>query len=95
MPTTTYLILDWLEKVLQLYIWILLIRVVLSWFQVNWYQQPFLTLERITEPAFAPFRRLIPPLGGVMDISPIVLFFLLQLVMSVIHNAKVATLTGG
>lgn len=32
-------------------------------------------LARIVEPYFAPFRRIIPPIGGVLDISPILAFF--------------------
>ena len=36
-------------------------------------------LVRITEPFLAPFRALIPPLGGI-DFSPIVAFFVLSMI---------------
>jgi YggT family protein len=89
-----YLFLDWLEKAFQLYLWILMARIVLSWFPVDWYQLPFRFIDQVTEPVFAPFRRLIPPIGGVIDISPMVLFFLLQLMVGLIQSAKLASLGG-
>jgi YggT family protein len=39
----------------------------------------------ITEPVMGPFRRIIPPLGG-MDFSPIVLFLVLQVVESLVFQ---------
>ena len=34
-------------------------------------------LGRLVEPYLAPFRRIIPPIGGMIDISPIVALFAL------------------
>ena len=40
----------------------------------------FVFLRRITDPVLEPIRRVIPPVGGVVDLSPtIVLFVLLTL----------------
>ncbi len=36
-------------------------------------------IMRITDPYLALFRRFIPPIGGVLDLSPLLGFFLLQL----------------
>jgi YggT family protein len=44
-------------------------------------------LIRLTEPLLGPFRRIIPPLGTI-DISPIVVLFLLNL----LQRAGAATL---
>ena len=54
-------------------------RSVLSWFRVNPYHPAVAVLNQITEPILAPLRRYIPPLGMV-DITPIVALFLLQIV---------------
>jgi YggT family protein len=35
-------------------------------------------LSRLTEPALAPIRRVLPPIGG-LDLSPMVLLLALQL----------------
>jgi uncharacterized protein YggT (Ycf19 family) len=37
-------------------------------------------LGKLVEPYLAPFRRFIPPIGGMLDISPIVAVFALQFV---------------
>ncbi len=67
-----------LIKALELYRYILIARILCSWLPgANWYNQPFKFLYDITEPVMTPFRRLIPPLG-MMDISPIVLFLMID-----------------
>ena len=68
--------------VLQIYQFLILIRVLLSWVAVNRYGQPVdhplvVLLYRLTEPVLAPLRRLIPPLGG-LDLSPVVALILLE-----------------
>ena len=54
--------------------------IVFSWFPV----QPggpadgiFRFLRRLTDPVLLPLRRLIPPIGGALDISPIVVIIVL------------------
>ncbi|UVI33606.1 YggT family protein [Paenibacillus spongiae] len=37
-------------------------------------------LGKLVEPYLTPFRRIIPPIGGMLDISPIVAIFALQFV---------------
>lgn len=70
-----------LVTVVDLYAWIIFAYCILSWV-------PFASgsplgevkafLSRIVEPFLAPFQKLIPPIGGMVDISPIVAFFVLQ-----------------
>ncbi len=66
-------------------IWIIfLLRILSSWFpNVDWYKQPFKFLYDFTEPVFAPFRRIIPAMGGI-DFSPIVVFIFLGIAKDVI-----------
>jgi YggT family protein len=68
-----------------LYQVLILIRVILSWVNANPYQpvvaHPMVRiLHQVTEPILAPLRRMIPPLGGTLDISPIVAMLALELV---------------
>lgn len=50
----------------------------LSWFpNIRWYTQPFKSLDMIVQPLVAPFRKLIPSLGGI-DISPMITILILQ-----------------
>lgn len=80
-----------INTVITLYIWLLVISAVMSWliaFNVINTQNRFVylavdTLHKLTEPALAPIRRLLPSLGGI-DISPIVLILLLIFVRDLI-----------
>jgi YggT family protein len=58
---------------------LLVIRIILSWFGVNPYNEIVQILFRITEPILAPFRRL-PLRFGAIDFSPIVAFMVLWFV---------------
>ena len=68
-----------ISDVINIYRYVLIARVLLSWLpSINWYNQPFKFLRDVTDPIMAPFSRLIPPIGG-LDLSPILLFFVLGL----------------
>jgi YggT family protein len=76
------LLLTTLFYFVQIYVALLIIRVLLTWFpNVNWYNQPFSALSQITDPYLNLFRSIIPPLGG-MDFSPMLAILLLQFVGS-------------
>ncbi len=58
---------------------LLIARIILSWFAVNPYNEIVQLLYRITDPILAPFRRL-PLHMGPIDFSPIVAFLALWFV---------------
>ncbi|KKM12252.1 hypothetical protein SY88_03560 [Clostridiales bacterium PH28_bin88] len=58
--------------------WLIIARVVLSWFRVP-YNPVTRFIYEITEPVLAPFRRLMPR-GTMIDFSPLVALLALQLV---------------
>jgi len=67
-----------LSTFLQIYVALMIIRVLLSWFpNINWYDPPFSILSQLTDPYLNLFRSIIPPLGGI-DFSPMIAFFVLQ-----------------
>ena len=82
-----------LSALIELYIWVVLIQVILSWLVafnvINMRNQFVYTLGnmlyRLTEPALQPIRRFIPNLGGI-DISPVILILLLYFVRSLMHE---------
>lgn len=61
----------------------ILARVLLSWVRVSPYHPAVGFLYRITEPILAPLRRAIPPIG-MIDISPVIAIFLLQIIQKVL-----------
>ncbi len=74
-----------ISGILVLLIWAIIISAVLSWlvaFNVINLRNQFVynvvhILQAVTRPVLAPFRRFIPPLGGV-DISPIIAILVLS-----------------
>lgn len=74
-----------LQLVVHIFIFTMLIRIVLSWIQPAGHgTNPVLNLiTQLTEPLMAPARRIIPPFGG-LDISPIIVFIALYLVLMLV-----------
>ena len=43
-----------------------------------------ITLDRIVRPMLAPIQRIVPPIGGTLDLSPLILIILIEIVSSVL-----------
>lgn len=66
------------------------IRILLTWFIA--YGNAFTRfLALVTDPVLVPFRRLIPPLGGMIDVSPIIVLFLIDLFQRAVIGTLIAT----
>jgi YggT family protein len=96
MPIGHALIAAFLEvvyAVLDFYVWALIIGALLSWLVAFGVVNPYNRvvhvvgdfLNRITEPCLAPIRRILPPMGG-LDLSPLVLIFIIYFVQSFIRH---------
>lgn len=76
------LILDLLE----IYILLIIIRAVLSWVRVDSRNRFVHTLNVLTDPVLIPIQRVIPPIGGTVDISPLVAIVLIQLFIEAVSG---------
>lgn len=61
-------------------------RVLLSWFPVRPDSPVVTILTEITDPILQPLRRIVPSLG-MLDLTPIVALFLLQIVEQILRSA--------
>jgi YggT family protein len=43
-----------------------------------------ITLDRIVRPMLAPIQRIVPPIGGTLDLSPLILIILIEIVSSIL-----------
>lgn len=76
-----------LSTLIQLYSWVLVARALVSWIpNLDPYNPAVQFLYQITEPVLEPVRRLIPPLGGTIDISMIVVFFALMILQQMLQT---------
>lgn len=62
--------------VIIVYIWIIIIRALISWVNPNQYNPVVKFLRDITDPVLVPARRLFP-IGGMIDLSPIIVILIL------------------
>lgn len=62
---------------LDIYQWLLVARVMMSWFP-DFSDQPwFRLIASVTDPYLNLFRGLIPPIAQTIDLSPMIAFFVL------------------
>ncbi len=83
---------DLLCYALSAYLIAVFARIILSWFPIHpgtTLAQIFTFLYAVTEPVLGPVRRLIPPIGGGLDISPIVVLLGIQIIQSVVLGCRV------
>ena len=76
-----------LEIVLETYMWVIIIRALISWVNPDPYNQIVKILTRLTEPALRPIRKLVPPYKVGIDLSPLIaVLIIIFLQYAVINN---------
>ena len=76
-----YSVIGVLNDLLTILFWATLASVVISWIAPGSYHPGPQLIMQLTEPLFALFRKVIPPIGG-LDLSPIFIFLIIQLLQS-------------
>lgn len=79
--------------ILDIVFWIIIVQAILSWllaFNVlntgnQFVRSLYLGLGRLTEPMYAPIRRILPDTGP-MDLAPLVVLVLLYAIQIVLRN---------
>ncbi|MNW47987.1 YGGT family protein [compost metagenome] len=71
-------IIDIVDLLYNIYLWMIIIYIFMSW--VPNVRESFIgeLLGKLVEPYLAPFRKIIPPIMGMIDISPIIALFVLN-----------------
>jgi YggT family protein len=67
-----------LAVLINLYIFSILVQALMSWLNPGRYNPLAVLLWRMNEPLLRPVRRLIPPLGGTFDLSPLIVIVILE-----------------
>ena len=76
-------LIDFIQLAFRLYTFLILARVVLSWVSHDTANPVIQWVYRLTEPVMAPFRALIPAMGGI-DFTPILVLLVLNIVESLL-----------
>ena len=69
----------------NIYFFALLAMIILSWVAPGSNHPAIHLLYQITEPVMAPFRKALPPMGG-MDFSPILVFILINVIQIALRH---------
>ena len=77
-----------LNVVLTVYMWVIIIRALISWVSPDPYNPLVQILTKLTEPVLTPIRRLVPPYKVGIDFSP----FIAVLVILFLQYAVIDTL---
>lgn len=73
----------------EIYLLLILLKLSLAWFPtVNWYNEPFCLLNRLTDPYLRLFRGTIPMIFG-MDMSPMLGIIFLQCLTVIFNNIRI------
>jgi len=77
-------------EVLVLVIWVVMIALIaqalMSW--INPYSPWAPVMSQLTRPLLRPIQRFLPPVGGKIDLSPLVVILLLQVLLQVIAKMR-------
>ncbi len=89
------MLLDSIYQILQILLnvvwWIIIVQAVFSWLiafniinmQSDLVRNLYMTLEKITEPLYRPFRRIMPDFGA-LDLTPMVVLILVIILQRVV-----------
>lgn len=93
--TPLQLLVSTISSFVGIYLVLLFIRILLSWFPtIDWLNPPFSILGQLTDPYLNIFRSFIPPLGG-LDFSAILAILALQLLKSALEQVQISVAMQG
>ncbi|GHD40311.1 YggT family protein [Marinobacter persicus] len=82
-------VLNVLGLIVKIYFWSVIAVVVVSWIAPQSGHPAIQLVAQLTEPVMRPVRNLMPSMGG-LDLSPIIVFLILNVISVVIDHMKVA-----
>jgi YggT family protein len=80
-------VVDLVLLTLRLFVFAIIIRVILSWISPGGYNPALAIIHALTDRVLRPFRRIIPPLGG-LDLSPLLAIILITAVTIIVAGFK-------
>ena len=76
-----------LDVVLTIYLYVIVARAIISWVSPSPYNPIVQFLYRATEPVLRYARRIIPPIGGTLDLSPIIVILVIIFLQQFLVNS--------
>ncbi|MCB2186689.1 MAG: YggT family protein [Deltaproteobacteria bacterium] len=85
-------LLQFLDMVLSLYMWVVIGSAIISWVNPDPYNPIVRFLHAVTDPVLNRIRRVIPTTFGAVDIAPVILIFAIIFVQRVVIGTVIGSL---
>lgn len=82
------------HSLLTVYIWVVIIGALLSWVRPDPYNPIVQIIYRLTEPAYRLIRKMMPTVFNGLDLAPVILIVLLQVLDVILINVINAAVLG-
>ena len=82
------------HSLLTVYIWIVIIGALLTWVRPDPYNPIVQIIYRLTEPAYRLVRRIMPTVFNGLDLAPLIIIILLQVLDVILVNIINAVVLG-
>jgi YggT family protein len=75
-----------LDVALNIYMWVIIVRALISWVSPDPYNPIVQVLTKVTEPALRPIRRLVPAYKIGVDLSPLIAVLIIMFLQYALIN---------
>lgn len=82
------------HSLLTVYIWIVIIGALLTWVRPDPYNPIVQIIYRLTQPAYRLVRRMMPTVFNGLDLAPLIIIILLQVIDVILVNLINAAVMG-
>ena len=82
------------HSLLTIYIWTVIIGALLTWIRPDPYNPIVQIIYRLTEPAYRLVRRMMPTVFNGLDLAPLIIIILLQVIDVILVNILNAVVAG-
>ena len=87
-------VIELISRLLGIYIWVIIIRAVLSWVRPDPYNPIIRFICNLVDPVTYRLSRIIPTRVGMVDLSPLILIVIIQLMQSYLLPVLISGLAG-
>jgi YggT family protein len=87
-------VIELISRLLGIYIWVIIIRAVLSWVRPDPYNPIIRFICNLVDPVTYRLSRIIPTRVGMVDLSPLILIVIIQLIQSYLLPVLISGLAG-
>ena len=87
--TFIIIVIKFVVFMLQIYMYIMIARALISWVNPDPYNPIVQFLRMVTDPVLRFIRRYVPPIGGALDLTPMIVVFVIYFITEILAQLAV------